>query len=121
MLLHIDKVHPHYDCPVIYCHRKWRNGFSSANHLIEHLRAYHHWDIPEKRDPKEGEELESLRQKCPEITAENATLGGKVKELEEENAELKTTNEWLERRVRVLCGVVTDVMRLDDSSAAAAE
>jgi len=117
---HVDTVHkqaPRYDCPVAFCIRKWTNGFSHEDRLLEHLRVYHHWDIPKKKQVKDDEILIILlRQKIKELEAENAELREKNAELEESNAEFETMNKWLERRVRVLCGVVTDVMRIDDDS-----
>ncbi|RMJ23621.1 C2H2 finger domain protein [Aspergillus sp. HF37] len=37
------------DCPVGDCLRKDDNGFPRRDHLIEHLRSYHHWDVPKRR------------------------------------------------------------------------
>lgn len=121
MLRHIDQEHQHYDCPITYCPQKWTNRFSRPNHLLEHLRAYHKWDIPKKRKPEEDEALDSLRQKNAEIAAENGLLSEKIKVLEQKVSELEPMNEHLERRVRVLCDAVTTIMRLDDGSSAAAE
>jgi peptidoglycan hydrolase CwlO-like protein len=102
------------------------------------LRTVHHWDIPTKQQIKDDEILiNSLREninllngdkdslvetinslggKIGGVEAENGGLQKKIKELEETIDELETKNKWLERRVLVLCGVVTDVMRLGDGS-----
>ncbi|KAE8144152.1 hypothetical protein BDV25DRAFT_112241 [Aspergillus avenaceus] len=37
------------DCPVSGCIRKDSNGFPRRDHLIEHLRSYHHLDVPKRR------------------------------------------------------------------------
>ncbi|KAB8261198.1 hypothetical protein BDV32DRAFT_121892 [Aspergillus pseudonomiae] len=37
------------DCPVQGCIRKDSNGFPRRDHLIEHLRSYHHLDVPKRR------------------------------------------------------------------------
>ncbi|KAF7587702.1 hypothetical protein BBP40_006837 [Aspergillus hancockii] len=37
------------DCPVAGCIRKNGNGFPRRDHLIEHLRSYHHMDVPKRR------------------------------------------------------------------------
>ncbi|KAA8647202.1 hypothetical protein EYZ11_006849 [Aspergillus tanneri] len=42
------------DCPVQECLRKAGNGFPRRDHLIEHLRSYHHWDLPKRRAAKRG-------------------------------------------------------------------
>lgn len=42
------------DCPVEACLRKDKNGFPRRDHLIEHLRSYHHWDVPKRRALKRG-------------------------------------------------------------------
>lgn len=42
------------DCPVHDCLRKHGNGFPRRDHLIEHLRSYHHWNVPKKRVSKRG-------------------------------------------------------------------
>ncbi|KAL1962320.1 hypothetical protein VTN77DRAFT_9811 [Rasamsonia byssochlamydoides] len=36
------------DCPVDQCPRKGKNGFPRKDHLTEHLRTYHHMDIPKR-------------------------------------------------------------------------
>jgi peptidoglycan hydrolase CwlO-like protein len=106
--------------------------------LLEHLRTHHHWDIPTKQQIKDdetlinslreninslkgdigalGDTIDSLGGKIGGVEAENGGLRKKIKELEETIDELETKNKWLERRVLVLCGVVTDVMRLGDES-----
>ncbi|PYH97078.1 hypothetical protein BO71DRAFT_374073 [Aspergillus ellipticus CBS 707.79] len=40
------------DCPVQECLRKDGNGFPRRDHLIEHLRSFHHWDVPKRRTAK---------------------------------------------------------------------
>ncbi|EAW11577.1 putative C2H2 finger domain protein [Aspergillus clavatus NRRL 1] len=40
------------DCPVEHCSRKKLNGFPRRDHLIEHLRSYHHLDVPKRRMTK---------------------------------------------------------------------
>ncbi|KAI9037284.1 uncharacterized protein KD926_000646 [Aspergillus affinis] len=42
------------DCPVEECLRKAGNGFPRRDHLIEHLRSYHHWDVPKRRAVRKG-------------------------------------------------------------------
>lgn len=37
------------DCPVQGCIRKDSNGFPRRDHLIEHLRSYHHLNVPKRR------------------------------------------------------------------------
>ncbi|KAB8067174.1 hypothetical protein BDV29DRAFT_186635 [Aspergillus leporis] len=37
------------NCPVAGCIRKDSNGFPRRDHLIEHLRSYHHLDVPKRR------------------------------------------------------------------------
>ncbi|RHZ50965.1 hypothetical protein CDV55_101435 [Aspergillus turcosus] len=51
---HQTSVHyPVYqDCPVEHCPRKDLNGFPRRDHLIEHLRSYHHMDLPKRRMTK---------------------------------------------------------------------
>ncbi|KAG2417256.1 hypothetical protein HFD88_008475 [Aspergillus terreus] len=53
---HETTVHrPVYqDCPVEECLRKDSNGFPRRDHLIEHLRSYHHWNVPKRRVIKRG-------------------------------------------------------------------
>lgn len=36
------------DCPVADCSRKGHNGFPRKDHLLEHLRAYHHVPVPKR-------------------------------------------------------------------------
>ncbi|KAL2801287.1 hypothetical protein BJX66DRAFT_5914 [Aspergillus keveii] len=40
------------NCPVADCSRKDNNGFPRRDHLIEHLRSYHHMDVPKRRAAK---------------------------------------------------------------------
>jgi chromosome segregation ATPase len=137
---------PHLDCPVAFCVRKWAYGFIYEERLLEHLRKVHHWDIPTKQQIKDdenlinslreninslhgdinslngdkkslGDTINSLGGKIGEVEAENGGLRKKINGLEKTIEELETKNKWLERRVLVLCGVVTDVMRLGDDSA----
>lgn len=144
MRRHVDKLHtPRFDCPVAFCARKWAYGFIREERLLEHLRSVHHWDIPTKQQLKDdeilinslreninslngdikslGETIDSLGGKIGGVEAENGGLRKKINELEETIEELETKNKWLERRVLVLCGVVTDVMRLGDDSAQPSE
>ncbi|KAJ5377627.1 uncharacterized protein N7496_005036 [Penicillium cataractarum] len=37
------------NCPVEHCSRKGNNGFPRQDHLVEHLRSYHHLDVPKRR------------------------------------------------------------------------
>ncbi|KAJ5885192.1 hypothetical protein N7495_009702 [Penicillium taxi] len=37
------------NCPVGNCSRKGSNGFPRQDHLVEHLRSYHHLDVPKRR------------------------------------------------------------------------
>ncbi|KAJ5111175.1 hypothetical protein N7532_001710 [Penicillium argentinense] len=37
------------NCPVDHCSRKGGNGFPRQDHLVEHLRSYHHLDVPKRR------------------------------------------------------------------------
>ncbi|KAL4960668.1 C2H2-type zinc finger protein [Aspergillus stella-maris] len=37
------------NCPVPDCSRKDSNGFPRRDHLVEHLRSYHHMDVPKRR------------------------------------------------------------------------
>ncbi|KAJ5233914.1 uncharacterized protein N7469_005680 [Penicillium citrinum] len=37
------------NCPVDNCSRKGSNGFPRQDHLVEHLRSYHHLDVPKRR------------------------------------------------------------------------
>lgn len=37
------------NCPVDHCSRKGSNGFPRQDHLVEHLRSYHHMDVPKRR------------------------------------------------------------------------
>ncbi|KAJ6111881.1 hypothetical protein N7523_007942 [Penicillium sp. IBT 18751x] len=37
------------NCPVENCSRKGSNGFPRQDHLVEHLRSYHHMDVPKRR------------------------------------------------------------------------
>ncbi|CAG8910010.1 unnamed protein product [Penicillium egyptiacum] len=36
------------NCPVEHCSRKGSNGFPRQDHLVEHLRSYHHLDVPKR-------------------------------------------------------------------------
>ncbi|KAJ5780624.1 hypothetical protein N7457_005784 [Penicillium paradoxum] len=36
------------NCPVESCSRKGSNGFPRQDHLVEHLRSYHHLDLPKR-------------------------------------------------------------------------
>lgn len=47
------------DCPVEECVRKAGNGFPRRDHLIEHLRSYHHIDVPKRRAVKKGMKVSS--------------------------------------------------------------
>ncbi|KAL4781469.1 hypothetical protein BJX76DRAFT_335267 [Aspergillus varians] len=40
------------NCPVPDCSRKDSNGFPRRDHLVEHLRSYHHMDVPKRRAAK---------------------------------------------------------------------
>ncbi|KAL5343392.1 hypothetical protein BJX70DRAFT_167750 [Aspergillus crustosus] len=40
------------NCPVADCSRKDSNGFPRRDHLVEHLRSYHHMDVPKRRAAK---------------------------------------------------------------------
>ncbi|KAL4920979.1 hypothetical protein BDW62DRAFT_175670 [Aspergillus aurantiobrunneus] len=40
------------NCPVADCSRKDGNGFPRRDHLVEHLRSYHHMDVPKRRAAK---------------------------------------------------------------------
>ncbi|KAL4926857.1 C2H2-type zinc finger protein [Aspergillus undulatus] len=40
------------NCPVPDCSRKDSNGFPRRDHLVEHLRSYHHMDVPKRRATK---------------------------------------------------------------------
>ncbi|KAI9368561.1 hypothetical protein BJX61DRAFT_211464 [Aspergillus egyptiacus] len=40
------------NCPVPDCSRKDNNGFPRRDHLVEHLRSYHHMDVPKRRATK---------------------------------------------------------------------
>ncbi|KAL4928936.1 C2H2-type zinc finger protein [Aspergillus undulatus] len=40
------------DCPVPDCQRKGKNGFPRRDHLVEHIRSYHHMDVPKRRAAK---------------------------------------------------------------------
>ncbi|KKK17283.1 hypothetical protein AOCH_003914 [Aspergillus ochraceoroseus] len=40
------------NCPVAGCSRKDGNGFPRRDHLVEHLRSYHHMDVPKRRSAK---------------------------------------------------------------------
>ncbi|KAL4808857.1 hypothetical protein BDV18DRAFT_133328 [Aspergillus unguis] len=40
------------NCPVPDCSRKDTNGFPRRDHLVEHLRSYHHMDVPKRRAAK---------------------------------------------------------------------
>ena len=44
---------PKLDCPKRKCARKGTQGFSRKDHLTEHLRHYHHEEIP-KRSRRAG-------------------------------------------------------------------
>lgn len=48
------------DCPSPRCPRKGKNGLTRRDHLIEHLRSYHHMQIP-KRTPKRAPGKRKLR------------------------------------------------------------
>ncbi|KAJ5594230.1 uncharacterized protein N7459_000438 [Penicillium hispanicum] len=37
------------NCPVEHCSRKGSNGFPRQDHLVEHMRSYHHLDVPKRR------------------------------------------------------------------------
>ncbi|OGE49638.1 hypothetical protein PENARI_c020G00051 [Penicillium arizonense] len=36
------------NCPVDHCSRKGSNGFPRQDHLVEHLRSYHHMNVPKR-------------------------------------------------------------------------
>ncbi|KAJ5357310.1 hypothetical protein N7541_004468 [Penicillium brevicompactum] len=40
------------NCPVDHCSRKGSNGFPRQDHLVEHLRSYHHMDVPKRGSSK---------------------------------------------------------------------
>ncbi|KAL4906663.1 hypothetical protein BDW74DRAFT_150924 [Aspergillus multicolor] len=40
------------NCPVPDCSRKDNNGFPRRDHLVEHLRSFHHMDVPKRRAAK---------------------------------------------------------------------
>ncbi|CAG7924673.1 unnamed protein product [Penicillium olsonii] len=40
------------NCPIDHCPRKGSNGFPRQDHLVEHLRAYHHMDLPKRNGNK---------------------------------------------------------------------
>ncbi|KAF1848951.1 uncharacterized protein K460DRAFT_83129 [Cucurbitaria berberidis CBS 394.84] len=50
---HQSTVHgvgtPEYPCTVPHCNRVGNKGFTRRDHLIEHLRNFHHIDIPKRR------------------------------------------------------------------------
>ncbi|KAI4933976.1 uncharacterized protein J4E92_003646 [Alternaria infectoria] len=50
---HQSTVHgvgtPEYPCNVPRCNRVGDKGFTRRDHLVEHLRNFHHMDIPKRR------------------------------------------------------------------------
>ncbi|QKX54408.1 uncharacterized protein TRUGW13939_01494 [Talaromyces rugulosus] len=62
---HKTSVHNpnHIDCPVPDCGRKGNSGFPRQDHLTEHLRSLHNWDIP-KRAFTAGTKRVVKRRKC---------------------------------------------------------
>lgn len=46
-----------HDCPMKGCPLKDGNGFPRRDHLVEHLRSYHHWDVPKRRASKRAPEV----------------------------------------------------------------
>jgi hypothetical protein len=50
---HQSTVHgvgsPEYPCTVPRCNRIGDKGFTRRDHLVEHLRNFHHMDIPKRR------------------------------------------------------------------------
>ncbi|KAF1836486.1 hypothetical protein BDW02DRAFT_493376 [Decorospora gaudefroyi] len=50
---HQSTVHgvgtPEYPCTVAHCNRVGDKGFTRRDHLVEHLRNFHHMDIPKRR------------------------------------------------------------------------
>ncbi|KAJ5469643.1 hypothetical protein N7539_009261 [Penicillium diatomitis] len=48
------------DCPVEHCSRKGSNGFPRQDHLKEHLRSYHHLDVPKRRAVKRSAKTAEL-------------------------------------------------------------
>ncbi|KAJ5153088.1 uncharacterized protein N7482_009566 [Penicillium canariense] len=48
------------NCPVEHCSRKGSNGFPRQDHLVEHLRSYHHLDVPKRRAMKRSAKVAAL-------------------------------------------------------------
>ncbi|KAI2786548.1 hypothetical protein POX_g08934 [Penicillium oxalicum] len=48
------------NCPVEHCSRKGSNGFPRQDHLVEHLRSYHHLDVPKRRAVKRSAKAADL-------------------------------------------------------------
>lgn len=48
------------DCPVADCSRKGHNGFPRKDHLLEHLRAYHHVPVPKRGASKRVTKVQYL-------------------------------------------------------------
>ncbi|KAH3971978.1 hypothetical protein HBH98_002690 [Parastagonospora nodorum] len=50
---HQSTVHgmgtPEFPCTVAHCNRVGDKGFTRRDHLVEHLRNFHHMDIPKRR------------------------------------------------------------------------
>lgn len=50
---HQSTVHgmgtPEFPCTVPRCNRVGDKGFTRRDHLVEHLRNFHHMDIPKRR------------------------------------------------------------------------
>lgn len=45
------------NCPVDHCSRKGSNGFPRQDHLVEHLRSYHHMDLPKRNGKRSAKHI----------------------------------------------------------------
>ncbi|CAG8094479.1 unnamed protein product [Penicillium salamii] len=45
------------NCPVDHCSRKGSNGFPRQDHLVEHLRSYHHMDLPKRNSKRSAKHI----------------------------------------------------------------
>ena len=56
--VHEKSENKKYPCPEANCSRTGGSAFTRKDHLMEHLRNYHHQDIPKKKRMKEdGKDL----------------------------------------------------------------
>jgi hypothetical protein len=79
--VHAKSENKIYECDAPRCQRKGSNGFTRKDHLTEHLRNYHHCEIPKRRKRSDPEEERRALNKSQSVVGNafvSASTGKKV-------------------------------------------